>query len=52
MSVSLAHLDLVIFSHSSLQNISNSVKLDGERQGNNNQVFPQIFNVIQVWALA
>ena len=53
MSIRFAHLDLGIFSQSSLQICSSSVKLDGGASMNSNlQVFPQILNGIQVWAVA
>ena len=52
-SINFVHLDFGIFSHSSLQICSSSVKLDGGVSVNSNlEVFPQILNGIQVWALA
>ena len=49
-ATSLAHLYLGSFSHSSLQILSSSVRLDGERRYF--QASPEMFNRVQVRALA
>ena len=49
-ATSLAHLYLGSFSHSSLQILSSSVRLDGEHSYF--QVSSEMLDLVQVWALA